>query len=106
MQLRKFADDAAEKPGVSHVAEVQVAHDGGSSASPGLGKVGQPYGDAHDAGPRRIHDGANAREKAETKAHGCELALFNVHAKQQRYAIGDPAGAGGEKKEIHEAEPY
>ena len=104
-QLRKFPDDAAEKAGVSHVAEMQVAHEGGGAAAPGGWKIGQLDGDAHDARPRRIHDGANAREKAETKAHGRERALFKMHSKQERHAIDDPACACGKKKEIHEAQP-
>ena len=32
MQLRKFPDDAAEKAGVSHVAEMQIADQGGCAA--------------------------------------------------------------------------
>ena len=105
MQVRKFANDASKKSGVSHVSEMQVADQSGAASAPGLRQARQFHGDAYDASPCRVYKSPNSGEQPETKANRGQLTLLQMHAEQQRHSVKDPARASRQKKEIHESQP-
>lgn len=52
--FQNLCDHAPEKTSVAHVAEVNVADEGGFAPAPGLRKISETNGDARDASPTGI----------------------------------------------------